>query len=167
MKQLTETLTRYLQALYGRDFPKDGICSHLGVRVRCGRDYIGITDYQGQDLLITVYASGRRVYSHSRHMKVKATVLRTVRQFHKEAKVATYWNGKEGHRGISIVIPGALPESIRVCSFINYHQISNVFNCTPEEKTQFKTFNKWLEDRLYQKRIKRARRQQTTVKRKK
>lgn len=154
MKELTRTIIKYLRALYGRDFPRDGIKSHHGVSVKCGTDRVGFTDYEGQDLLITVYADSLHVaYSRSRHMKVKRAVEKAVQQLRRRSSVSTFWNGAEGNNGISIVIPGALPDSLRT-AIGNYRQLDNVFKRTPYINAQFESFNTWLDNRLHRRRKK-------------
>lgn len=146
---LADLIRSKLAALDRDNYPVDGLCSHLGISMKCGDDIIGLSDYKGM-LLITMYRGDSKYqknargdtevigYSKKEHVrKAKIAAVAASSEIHKT------WNGYDGSDGISVCLWRSCPASLSV-AISNYGRIPNVFKLTDAESQRFKLFKDWL-----------------------
>lgn len=132
------------------DFPRNGICHHLGVSYSFNGNTIGFADWNDDALLIMVYMDASRFVrsasgeieemgrSKTDHDQIIADVAKGA-----ESNVLQTWNGEEDNQGVSIVLSRKCPEGLLAC-MKNYREMKNVFNPTEDERNGFNLFNQWI-----------------------
>ena len=141
------------QAIAGLDkpgFPHDGICSHFGYGLRLGTWFVHVGRAPlSSHLLVTIYDNpksgrtrrgepiffGHAKATHSRHRKCLAEGLK--------AEIATGWNGKRGHAGVSLVFDRDCPASV-LTGIANYHAMPDVFRPTDAEQARCNALSAWF-----------------------
>lgn len=134
--ELEETVRSVLNYLDRDDFPRAGICSHLGVWAKCANLSLSFLSRDGQMLI----NASRSTYGATRamHATRAAAIARGA-----NALAAHTWNGGEGHDSVSVVLNRPTPVSLaRACAA--YCEVKDVFNNTSEEKARFAEFSTWF-----------------------
>jgi len=75
------------------------------------------------------------------------TVTQTVRELYPKVKTRGFWNGRDGHTGISIEFFAIAPKSL-LSGIANYNKLKNVFKFTPTEIKNADAFDAWLNKKL-------------------
>jgi hypothetical protein len=139
-QDLARAVAHGVRSLDRSNYPPAGICQHHGVHVPCGQLQVAILGRSGR-LLVTVYQSTYLAPS-TVHASRAAAIAKAL-----DATIFDYWNGREGHDGISVVFDRPCPESLLV-AIGNYVALPDVFRISPAERARFDEFGAWYREGL-------------------
>ena len=144
IEQISKIFKEAVNAIDVDSFPKDGICSHLGINVKGVHPFnLGVC-HHGGFLLLTIYCPDYYtvVWTEYSFHKLKARISEEF-----SLPVSSHWNGEQGNNGISIVLARDCPDSL-MTGIKNYYKLKNVFKLSEEEKQQFRVWREWLKERI-------------------
>lgn len=138
---------RLIGYLERRDWPDNGMCNHLGVRVT-------VPGWPGNVLQVTRRPQAGpgtpNVGKLLLIMETKAGVAAAVHAARREAvaealgrRVAEHWNGADLNQSTYMVLDCPLPIGLEHALF-NYRQMPDKFNPTAAERAGFQAFDSWM-----------------------
>ncbi len=138
---LAERVQSHLRSLDRKNFPKDGICSHLGIWFRWMEFTIRllVATSHGDRLLVTVESDGHRSWPRTWHESISKCLSVAT-----GCEIITTWNGEEGSSGVSVVLDRQAPVSL-IVGYHNYNRMANVLEPTDHEKAASRGWWHWYE----------------------
>lgn len=151
-RQVASTIAR----LERPGYPENGITSHFGVTVPHPSLRVEISP-RGRGTLVIMYAShmyakvfregcqsdpfNGRIhlgYQQALHQARAISVAKAL-----NCGILSFWNGEDGHNGISIILDYRCPESLCV-AVTNYNKMQSPFKLRAEDEEGFAAFRKWF-----------------------
>lgn len=144
--RIAEKCADTVRRLGRSNYPTHGIVSHFGPAFAMGRVLVHVSDAPrayGNRLLVTMYQRGRVEdcrRSRAIHWR-RATAVSTALHAH----IRGFWNGADGHDGISVVY--AIPVPIGLSVALNNYRDLGPRTFKPDEASRngYKAFEDWLE----------------------
>jgi len=111
-KTLVEVLKKMIKVLNKKNYPKNPICNHFGVRYSTENWNISISSFEYSKDKMQVVFEIKSLWIGSNQVGCSKRCFDNIRKLmRKEFKIINFWNGKEGFQSISIVFEHPMPKT--------------------------------------------------------